>query len=146
MIVDIRYGKDGYQRVDIPEKNYVGTYYPKDVVCEPADKVINESLDHPLGYESLEAFLEGGKDIVFIVNDGTRPTPTAAVLDALESRMDLHAARYLIATGTHRGPTEEEYRNIFGRHLEALRDRIVVHDAKTSECVNLGTSKNGTPM
>ena len=146
MIVDVRYGKDGYQRVDIPEKNYVGTYYPKDVVCEPADKVINESLDHPLGYESLEAFLEGGKDIVFIVNDGTRPTPTAAVLDALESRMDLHAARYLIATGTHRGPTEEEYRNIFGRHLEALRDRIVVHDAKTSECVNLGTSKNGTPM
>ena len=117
MIVDVRYGKDGYQRVDIPEKNYVGTYYPKDVVCEPADKVINESL-----------------------------TPTAAVLDALEGRMDLHKARYLIATGTHRAPTEEEYRNIFGRHLEALRDRIVVHDAKTSECVNLGTSKNGTPM
>ncbi len=146
MIVDVRYGKDGYQRVDIPEKNYVGTYYPKDVVCEPADKVINESLNNPLGYESLEAFLEGGKDIVFIVNDGTRPTPTAAVLDALEGRMDLHKARYLIATGTHRAPTEEEYRNIFGRHLEALRDRIVVHDAKTSECVNLGTSKNGTPM
>ena len=146
MIVDVRYGKDGYQRVDIPEKNYVGTYYPKDVVCEPADKVINESLNNPLGYDSLEAFLEGGKDIVFIVNDGTRPTPTAAVLDALEGRMDLRKARYLIATGTHRAPTEEEYRNIFGRHLEALRDRIVVHDAKTSECVNLGTSKNGTPM
>ncbi len=146
MIVDVRYGKDGVQQVDIPEKNYVGTYYPKDVVCESADKVITESLDHPIGYQSLEAFLEGGKDIVFLVNDGTRPTPTAAVLDVLEKRMDLRSARYLIATGTHRGPTEEEYRNIFGRHLEALRDRIVVHDAKTSECVNLGTSKNGTPM
>ena len=146
MIVDVRYGKDGVQQVDIPEKNYVGTYYPKDVVCEPADKVITESLDHPIGYDSLEAFLEGGKDVVFLVNDGTRPTPTAAVLDVLAKRMDLRSARYLIATGTHRGPTEEEYRNMFGSHLEELRDRIIVHDAKNSECVNLGTSKNGTPM
>lgn len=146
MIVDVRYGKDGSQKLDVPDANYLGTYYPKDVVCEPADKVINRALDAPISYDSLEAFLEGGKDIVIIVNDGTRPTPTAAVLDALEKRMDLRSARYLIATGTHRAPTEEEYRNIFGRHLEDLRDRIVVHDAKTSECVNLGTSKNGTPM
>ncbi len=146
MIVDIRYGKDGSQKVNIPDANYAGTYYPKDVVCGPTSDVLNGALDAPLGYPSIEAFLEGGKDIVVIVNDGTRPTPTAAVLDALGSRMDLRSARYLIATGTHRGPTEEEYRNIFGKHLEQLRDRIVVHDAKTSECVNLGTSKNGTPM
>ena len=146
MIVDIRYGKDGSQKVNIPDANFAGTYYPKEVVCAPTSEVLNKALDAPLGYPSLEAFLEGGKDIVVIVNDGTRPTPTAAVLDALAARMDLRSARYLIATGTHRAPTEEEYRNIFGKHLEELRDRIVVHDAKTSECVNLGTSKNGTPM
>lgn len=146
MIVDIKYGKDGSQKVDIPDANYAGTYYPKEVVCRPTNEVLDGALDAPLGYSSLESFLEGGKDIVVIVNDGTRPTPTAAVLDALGTRMDLRSARYLIATGTHRAPTEEEYRNIFGKHLEQLRDRIVVHDAKTSECVNLGTSKNGTPM
>lgn len=144
--VEIRYGRDGTQSAEVPEKNYIGTYYPKDVVCGDADEVINASLDNPIGSEPIGKFLEGGKDIVFIVNDGTRPTPTAKVLDALSKRMDLRAARYLIATGTHRAPTEEEYRNIFGAHLEELRDRIVVHDAKTSECVNLGTSKNGTPM
>jgi nickel-dependent lactate racemase len=144
--VDVRYGKDGVQSVEIPEKNYVGTYYPKDVKCGDADKVINESLDHPIGSEPIGEFLKGGKQIVFIVNDGTRPTPTAKILDALSKRMDLTAATYLIATGTHRAPTEEEYRNIFGSHLEELRQNIVVHDAKTSECVNLGTSKNGTPM
>jgi nickel-dependent lactate racemase len=42
--------------------------------------------------------------------------------------------------------TEEEYNFVFGAHYENLKDRIVVHDAKKSECVYLGDSKNGTPM
>ena len=146
MIIEVKYGRDGKMKAEIPDSNYIGTYYPNDVVCGDPAVEIGKSLDNPIDSEPLEKFLEGGKDIVFIVNDGTRPTPTAMVLDALESKMDLRVPRYLIATGTHRGPTEEEYRNIFGKHLEAVRDRIVVHDAKTSECVNLGTSKNGTPM
>ena len=146
MIVNVKYGRDGSMKAEIPDANYIGTYYPNDVVCGDPSAEIAKSLDCPINSEPLEKFLEGGKDIVFIVNDGTRPTPTSLVLDALEDRMDLRAPRYLIATGTHRAPTEEEYRNIFGKHLDALRDRIVVHDAKTSECVNLGTSKNGTPM
>ncbi|MDR2846314.1 MAG: nickel-dependent lactate racemase [Candidatus Methanoplasma sp.] len=146
MIVDVKYGKDGVQKIDIPDSNYIGTFYPKDVRCGDPDKVINESIDAPIGYRSLDSFLAGGKDIVFIVNDGTRPTPTAKVLHALSKRMDLRKARYIIATGTHRDMTQEEYDFVFGQHYEELKDRIICHDAKTSECVNLGTSKNGTPM
>ena len=146
MIVDVKYGKDGVQQVDIPLENYVGTYYPKDVECGNPDEVIGASIDKPIGYESLAAFLEGGEDIVFIVNDGTRPTPTAKVLDSLSRRMDLRKARYIVATGTHRDMTEEEYNFVFGSNYEILKDRIICHDAKNSECVNLGTSKNGTPM
>ncbi|AIZ55939.1 CoB--CoM heterodisulfide reductase iron-sulfur subunit D [Candidatus Methanoplasma termitum] len=146
MKVDIKYGKDGVQKIDIPDKNYIGTFFPKDVQCRDPDEVINESIDAPIGYDSLAKFLEGGKDIVFIVNDGTRPTPTAKVLDALSKRMDLRKARYLIATGTHRDMTQEEYNFVFGKHYASLKDRIISHDAKKSECVNLGRSKNGTPM
>ncbi|MGI5964287.1 MAG: nickel-dependent lactate racemase [Candidatus Methanomethylophilaceae archaeon] len=146
MNIDIKYGKDGSLPAEIPDKNYIGAYYPKDVVCGPVDKTIGESIDSPVGSESLSDFLKGGKDVVFIVNDGTRPTPTAKVLDALSKRMDLRSARYLIATGNHRAPTEEEYDFIFGKHYESLKDRIIVHNAKESECVNLGKSKNGTPM
>ena len=146
MIIDIKYGKDGSRPAEIPDENYIGTYYPKDVVCGPVDKTIGESIDNPVGSESLGDFLKGGKDVVFIINDGTRPTPTAKVLDALSKKMDLRSARYMIATGNHRAPTDEEYDFMFGRHYESLKDRIVVHDAKKSECVNLGTSKNGTPM
>ncbi len=114
--------------------------------CGDPDEVIGSSIDSPIGYVSLEKFLEGGKDIVFIVNDGTRPTPTAKVLDALSGRMDLRKARYLVATGTHRDMTQEEYDFVFGKHYGELKDRIICHDAKNSECVYLGTSKNGTPM
>jgi nickel-dependent lactate racemase len=146
MIIDIKYGKDGVQKIDVPDKNYIGTFYPKDVKCSDPDEVIGESIDNPIGYESLSKFLEGGEDIVFIVNDGTRPTPTAKVLDALSKRMDLRKARYLVATGTHRDMTQEEYDFVFGKHYGSLKDRIISHDAKKSECINLGRSKNGTPM
>lgn len=146
MQIDVKYGRDGIQKVEIPDRNYIGTFYPKDVECGNPDDVIGESLDSPIGYESLAQFLEGGKDIVFIVNDGTRPTPTAKVLDALSGRMDLRSARYIIATGTHRDMTQEEYDNVFGSHYAELKDRIICHDANNSECVYLGDSKNGTPM
>ncbi len=146
MNIDIKYGKDGVQKVDIPEENLIGIFYPKDVECGAPDQVINASIDNPMGYDSLDQFLEGGKDIVFIVNDGTRPTPTAKVLDALSKRMDLRKARYLIATGNHRDMTPEEYDFVFGKHYGELKDRIICHNAKQSECEFLGTSKNGTPM
>jgi len=146
MNIDIKYGKDGVQKVDIPDENLIGIFYPKDVECGAPDQVINASIDNPMGYDSLDQFLDGGKDIVFIVNDGTRPTPTAKVLDALSKRMDLRKARYLIATGNHRDMTPEEYDFVFGKHYDELKDRIICHNAKQSDCVFLGTSKNGTPM
>ncbi|MDR3282659.1 MAG: nickel-dependent lactate racemase [Candidatus Methanoplasma sp.] len=146
MIIDVKYGKDGVQKVEIPDRNYIGAFYPKDVRCGDSDEAINESIDNPLGCKSLDDFLAGGEDIVFIVNDGTRPTPTAKVLHALSKRMDLRRARYVVATGTHRDMTPEEYDFVFGEHYSELKGRIICHDAKTSECVNLGTSKNGTPM
>ena len=102
MKVDVKYGKDGVQETEIPDSAYIGTFYPKDVECGDPDQVIGDSIDNPLGIGSMAEFLEGGEDIVFIVNDGTRPTPTAKVLDALSKRMDLRSARYLIATGGSR--------------------------------------------
>lgn len=146
MKVDVKYGKDGVQPVEIPDKNMIGIFCPKDVECGSPDEIINKSIDNPIGCGSLDDFLRGGEDIVFIVNDGTRPTPTAKVLDALSKRMDLRKARYLIATGNHRDMTREEYDFVFGSHYEELKDRIISHNAKKSECVYLGDSKNGTPM
>ena len=106
MRLTIPYGKDEKQFVHLPEENFAGTIYPKDVQVGDERSEVRRALEAPVAGPSLEKFLEGGKDIVFIVNDGTRPTPTCKVLDALAERMDLTKARYLIATGdqgAHRG-------------------------------------------
>ncbi|MCQ5375337.1 MAG: nickel-dependent lactate racemase [Methanomassiliicoccales archaeon] len=146
MKITIPYGKDGKQHVEIPDKNFAGVLYPNDVVIGEERKIIEEAIENPLQSSSLTDFLRGAKNIVFIVNDATRPTPTHKVLDILDELMDLESARYLIATGSHRAPTEEEYRFIFGKHLEKLRTKIHAHDSKKDEMVCLGRSKNGTEM
>jgi len=144
--INIPYGKDGIIKIDVPKKNYQGTLAPKDVSVGDRDKVISSSLDHPISSPPIEEFLKGGRDVVFIVNDGTRPTPTAHVLEAISKRVDISGFRFLIATGTHRGPNEEELGFIFGNVLEKVRKNIHSHDSRKDKCVHLGRSKNGTDM
>lgn len=143
MLLKLPYGEGGLLKAEVPDANLAGIVGPQEVYCSPDE--IDRALSKPFG-RSLESFLKDAEDIVFLVNDGTRPTPTPQVLDALSERMELKKARYLIATGAHRGPTEGELRFIFGKHLDELRDRIFVHDARSSRCVHLGVSKNGTHM
>ena len=59
MIVEVKYGRDGSMKAEIPESNYIGTYYPNDVVCGDAATEIGKSLDAPIESEPLEKFLEG---------------------------------------------------------------------------------------
>ena len=146
MKLTIPYGKDEAQDLVIPDENFAGVIYPNDVTVGNESEEIRRALDNPAGGPTLEEFLKGGRDVVFIVNDGTRPTPTRKVLDALDERMDLSSARYLIATGSHRAPTDEEYDFIFGKHYPTLKEKIFSHDSKNDNCINLGKSKNGTEM
>lgn len=143
MLLKLPYGEGGLLKAEVPDENMAGIVGPHEVHCSPDE--IDRALSKPFG-RSLESFLKDAEDIVFLVNDGTRPTPTPHVLDALAKQMDLKKARYIIATGAHRGPTEGELKFIFGEHLDELRQRIIVHDARRSSCVHLGVSKNGTDM
>ena len=81
------------------------------------------------------------------MNDGTRPTPTKYVLDIIADDLAKAGAEFIIATGVHRGPTEEEYTFIFGKHYLRFANDVHVHDArKSDEMVYLGTSGQGTEM
>jgi len=133
--------------IRIPDKQFAGLIYPNKVKQVDEQAVLTEALNHPLHSKSFDAFLENAKDILFIVNDGTRPTPTAKVLDILSSRISGHEIRFIIATGVHRAPTEDELQHIFGKHLDDFRSVIHIHDStKDEEMVRLGVSKNGTEM
>lgn len=144
--IAVPYGKEE-QTVSLDESRLAGIIHPNKVDTKDEFDTLSEALANPIGTAPFREFIAGGENILFIVNDGTRPTPTAKVLDIIEDDIKDAPVSFIIATGVHRAPTEEELQFIFGRHLEHFRERIFVHDARRAdEMVYLGTSANGTEM
>ena len=116
------------------------------------DDIVRAGLDQPLWgsstpFSCLADFLSGGKAVIVIVNDATRPTPTAAMLDPIADDLEAAGASFIVATGAHRAPTEAEYRFILGKHYERFRDRTMAHNARDASClVERGKTRNGTPI
>jgi nickel-dependent lactate racemase len=155
-------------KIEIP---YLDTVFPLEfpdsyllVVAEPneykvagtPDELLRAALEKPFGFElkspSLGEFLRGGTKLLIIVNDATRPTPTAAILRELlpsieKAGLGTEDFTLLIATGAHRSPSEEEYKQILGEFYASLRPRCICHDArKEDDMADLGSTRNGTPM
>ena len=145
MKVDIPYGKETI-KVEIPEP--YETLVPNKVTIGDENKTIEKALEKPIGFESYDEFAENSDRLLVIVNDATRPTPTNKILRYLLPVLSSHPdVKFLIATGVHRAPTEEEYRFIFGDTYEVFRRRTYAHDArKDGDMTYLGKSKNGTEM
>jgi len=147
MILSVPYGKDGKLEAKIDDERLAGIIEPNAVEIGDETEVIRQALANPIGPKNLSEFLKDAKDVLFIVNDPTRPTPTARVLDIIEKDISGCPVSFIVATGVHRAPTEEEYIQIFTeKYYSKYKDRIFIHDGNKSECVFLGTSKNGTEM
>jgi nickel-dependent lactate racemase len=144
----VPYGKEGHLEAEINEQRVAGIIEPNEVEIGDETEVIRKAVANPFGYTSLKDYLKDARDVLFIVNDPTRPTPTARVLDIIEDDIAGHNVSFIVATGIHRAPTHEEYIQIFTeKHYAKYKDKIFVHDAKKKEdMVYLGTSKNGTEM
>lgn len=106
--------------------------------------ILYNAIAEPLGMPVLSEFLQGAKSPLLIVNDGTRSTPTAEVLDQIAP--DLAATpgwKVIIATGLHRAPSEAELRSIFGRRLDSIRHRILVHNGYDPESFRVIEGRDG---
>jgi nickel-dependent lactate racemase len=146
MEIKVPYGQETVD-VEIERERVLGVVHPNAVDGGDPRSTIMNALDAPLASPSFGDFLEGGGDVLFIVNDGTRPTPTAQVLEILEPLIAGVDASFLVATGVHRAPTRDEYRFIFGDLYDKYAGRIHAHDARrTADMVHLGESSSGTPM
>jgi len=147
MKLQVPYGKDGKLEAEIDDKCVLGVIEPNEVEIGDEPEVIRRALANPIGSPSLKEFLKDALDVLFIVNDPTRPTPTARVIDMIQEDIVGHKVSFIVATGIHRAPTEEEYIQIFSeKYYKKYKDVIHSHDAKRDEMVYLGTSKNGTEM
>ena len=132
--------------VTVPEQNLVGVFGPRRVAPADEDAVIARALREPSGPLSLGGFLAGASPVV-VVNDHTRMTPTAKVLAHLGRALEDRSPTFVVATGVHRAPTEDELRVILGAWYDRHRTRAFVHDARDeSALVRVGTTSRGTEV
>ncbi|MGA2650675.1 MAG: nickel-dependent lactate racemase [Terracidiphilus sp.] len=145
------FGKSGIE-VSVPEgfRTQVIKSHTADAVEDEA-AAIGYALDHPIGCAPLVEMARRKKTAAISVCDITRPAPNRKTLPPLLER--LHAAgipaegiTILIATGLHRGATEDEVQTIVGQEI-ARRYKVVSHDAKAlREHRFLGETRRGTPV
>ena len=145
MRVEVPYG-EGTEIVEVPGDSMGEVAYPNELPEVDEMELLREAVVTPIDSASLDDFLEGASKVLVIVNDATRPTPTAKVLDLIGSTLDRVGAEYIIATGMHRTPTEEEYRFVFGPRYDSVKARVHSHDSKNSELVHFGTTSRGTDV
>jgi nickel-dependent lactate racemase len=147
MKIDVPYGKNGSMSAQISDDIKVDFLEANDVNIGDEDETIKAGIHTPVNSKTFKEFLSDAKKVLVIVNDATRPTPTQKILEFIYDDLKQANFNFIIATGAHRGPSEEEYLQIFGSYYEKIKDRIIVHDARVEEdMMFLGTSTNGTPM
>lgn len=147
MNIDVPYGKDGSISAVIGDDVKVSFLEANDVRIGDEDENIKNAIAHPINSKSFKEFLSDAKKVLVIVNDATRPTPTQKILEFIFDDLKQINFNFIIATGAHRGPSQEEYLQIFGSFYELIKDKIIVHDARVEEdMVFLGQSTNGTEM
>jgi len=146
MTVQIPFG-GGKVPLDVASSHPLHLLYPNRVPSAAGTGTIEAALSTPLASCSLEEFMRGSGEIWFIVNDATRPTPTAMMLSAIHARVGetaMRRVRFLVATGSHPAPTKENLKRIFGPFYRELKERIEVHDAgDPTSLTRLGGSNAG---
>jgi nickel-dependent lactate racemase len=146
MEVRVPYGQ-GWVRIDCPEENLAGIIFPNEVPQRDEGEILKQALAHPIAAGTWESFLADGEEVLFLVNDATRPTPTARILDHLAKEIARRPLDFLVATGSHRPPTPAECAGIFGPWVERYQHHIFVHDAQAqAEMAPLGITSQGTPL
>ncbi|MEF8879109.1 MAG: nickel-dependent lactate racemase [Candidatus Thermoplasmatota archaeon] len=145
MDVEIPYGK---KEITVSTSEPVEVLFPKKVKIKNENKIIKKALENPIDMETFEQFAEKSDKLLVIVNDATRPTPTAKILEYLSPVLSSHPhVKFLVATGVHRPPDDEELKYIFGKTYNSFKNQIIAHNAyDEEEMVYLGKSKNGTEM
>ena len=131
-----------------PDEWTVSVYWPRTPPPLTSEQVL-AALRDPVGLPPLADLCRGKRKPLIIIDDLSRPTPTASILDPLLDEM-LSAGiapdkvTILLATGTHPPPTDESIARKVG--ATATRAcRVVVH-RDSINCVRVGTTRFGTPI
>ena len=148
MKVSLNYGTD-VQTLDIPNENYLGTLNPKEIkeVKDPIQEV-RDALSNPIGSKKLKELAKGHKDIVILVSDISRPSPSAILLPPIleelkQAEIKNDQIKIIFGLGIHRRHTEEEKKKLVG---EEIYRQIKCIDHDVTNCVKIGTTIRGNEV
>jgi nickel-dependent lactate racemase len=147
--VQLAYGDAGLA-VDLPAERT--TVVEPVYVAGAADQrhVLRGALREPVAGPPLRELARPGQKVAISMCDGTRAQPRhlmiPAVLEELDGIVDLDDVTILVATGTHRGNTDDELRRMLGDDVFGSV-RVVNHDARDSSTLTwMGEHGNGVAV
>lgn len=150
-VVELRYG-DRKLELRLPEANLAGVFAPQPVEpCADLPAQVRRALAEPLDSLPLSELPRPGEKVVILLEDHTRPTPTADLLPHVLEALGRGGVRdaditLMITHGTHRLSTEQEVERIVGAE-PYRRLRIVQHRCDEPENqVYMGLTSRGTPV
>ncbi|HZC43661.1 MAG TPA: nickel-dependent lactate racemase, partial [Acidobacteriaceae bacterium] len=151
MNIQVAFGKQGLS-LELPDGP---DYHVVKVHSAPplpdVEKALATALDDPIAGLPLQELARGKKTAAISVCDITRPAHNPITLPPLLERLHLagippEKVTICIATGLHRGATEDELRTILGAEIAAKYD-IANHDARDRKLHRfVGTTQQGTPV
>jgi nickel-dependent lactate racemase len=148
----ITFPYSGFEALEIPDQNLLGTFIPSVIKVEKSEEqVIEEAFAHPIGAPSLDRMLNGREKVLVVVDDYTRSTPVHKILPYLIRAMERigiknNNIKILIALGTHRPMTRVEILAKIG--LQILERFPIMNHSwwDPSRLINLGETETGTPI
>jgi nickel-dependent lactate racemase len=146
MKVRLAYGAGGLE-VELPDATtVVEPAYHAGADDEAA--VLTQALRRPVAGAPLRELGQRGMKVAISMCDGTRAQPRDKMIPAVLDELDVpdEDVVILVATGTHRGNTDDEIRAMLGDEI-VDRVRVVNHDARDKATLTfLGEHGNGVPV
>jgi len=138
---------ESFDQIEIPDRNLVGVYGPSSAPEHDEKALLVRALEQPLGRPGLDDFIADAEDVVVLVNDPSRATPTPMALEHVWDAFGTRQVSVVVATGSHRVPDEAGLSYIFGRMLRRIRPCIQIHRARDDEeMITLGRTSRGTEV
>jgi lactate racemase len=149
MKIDVAYGS-GFLSVDLPHERTT-VIEPRHLSAAGDERAaVRRALRKPVAGPPLLGLVRAGQTVAIAVCDGTRPQPrdvvVPAILEELDGLVRLEDVVILVATGTHRGNTEDEHISMLGKDVVAAVE-VTNHDARDeSSLAWLGEHGNRVPV
>lgn len=142
----------GLVSFDLCESSFLSLVLPANEETHTVDSksLIQKALRNPIGKPRLSETVKPGQKIAVIINDITRPTPSAFLIPFLLEELSFAGVldeniTFYFALGLHRAHTEEEIKKLLGEEIYG-RFKFVQHEAGTFPVKSFGMTSRKTPI